>query len=253
MPDRKDVEYEIGQNVEASIRLQSKGRFRLKMRDNIQDFGEGFAPSKLKITSNSYLEWQIGYATEIGNKKKSTALEGSKFEFKGANNQRKYPYELSEILFYMCKQGDFEETEIESLIAKIADTNDFIKDRFSIKSEKKEPLSFNGLDFLASSTTLPTFITKVKGSQMMIEIMIQKQQYAAGIQPMLYLIVPASAFDNSEDVIGNTSVATPFGIVHFDAENKNVVSTLFNCFGMLSSAHNHDVIEILKVIMRNCF
>ena len=44
MATRKDVKYEIGKNVEASIPLVSQGKFRLKKRDDIQDFGQGFAP-----------------------------------------------------------------------------------------------------------------------------------------------------------------------------------------------------------------
>ncbi len=253
MATRKDVKYEIGINVEASIPLVSQGKFRLKRRDDIQDFGEGFAPRKDLITRNSYLEWQIGYDTIIGKDQKNTSLVGEKFEFIGANGKRKYPYELSEIMCHMCKRGDFTQTEVQELIEKIADTNDFMKDKFSIKSEKEDAMELNSVDFLTSSTTLPTFITKVEGSQMMVEIMIQKQQYATGIQPMLYLIVPATAFDNSEEVIDHTSVATPFGIIHFGAENKSVVSKLFICFGMLSVAHNHDVLEILKVILKNCY
>ena len=253
MATRKDVKYEIGKNVEASIPLVSQGKFRLKKRDDIQDFGQGFAPRTDLITSNSYLEWQIGYDTIIGKDQKSTTLTGENFEFVGANGKRKYPYELSEIMYFMCKRGNFSQVEIEDLITRIADIKDFMKDKFFIKSKKEESLELNNVDFLASSTTLPTFITEVEGSQMLVEIMIQKQQYGTGIQPMLYLIVPVSAFDNSEDVVDHTSVATPFGIIHFGEENKNVISTLFSCFGMLSSAHNHDVIEILKVIEKNSY
>ena len=253
MTKRKEVKYEIVKNMEASIPLVSQGKFRLKKRDDIQDFGQGFAPRTDIITSNSYLEWQIGYDTIIGKDQKNTNLTGEMFEFVGANGKRKYPYELSEIMFYMCKRGDFSHAEVEHLIARIADIKDFMKDKFSVKSKKEEPLALNNVDFLTSSTTLPTFITEVEASQMLIEIMIQKQQYATGIQPMLYLIIPVDAFDNSEEVIDHTSVATPFGIVHFDAENKCVISTLFVCFGMLSSAHNHDVLEILKVIIKNCY
>lgn len=83
--------------------------------------------------------------------------------------------------------------------------------------------------------------------------MIQKQQYATGTQPMLYLIVPMNAFDNAENIIGYTSSQTPNGLISFDVSMKNLVLSLFICFGMCSKSHNHDIKEILKIIIKNAF
>ena len=49
----------------------------------------------------------------IGKDQKSTTLTGENFEFVGANGKRKYPYELSEIMYFMCKRGNFSQVEIE--------------------------------------------------------------------------------------------------------------------------------------------
>ena len=253
MTRKKEIIYQLVPLVEASIPLTSQGKFRLKKRNDIQEFGTGFAPSENIMTSDSYLEWQIGYDTVIGKGQKETRLNKEGFEFIGANGKRKYPYELSEIMFYMCRNNVFKDGDVKDLIARIVSIDDFFKDRFSIKAIKQAPSQHNQVKFLTSSTSLPTFITRIEGSEMLIEIMIQKQQYATGIQPMLYLIVPVTAFDNSQDVVNHTSVATPYGVVSFGDKNRNVIRALFTCFGMLSSDHKHDVIEILRIIQKNCF
>ena len=111
----------------------------------------------------------------------------------------------------------------------------------------------NEIEFLSSSTKLPTFITKSNGSKLLIEIMIQKQQYATGVQPMLYLIVPVDAFKNSTQIINHTSKQTPYGELILNATEKELLLNLLKCFGMCSKAHNHDVKEIIKVIIQNAF
>ena len=82
----------------------------------------------------------------------------------------------------------------------------------------------------------------------MIEIMISKQQYATGVQPMLYFVVPMTSFENSNRIVGYTSSETPVGFLRLDNSNKDVIKKLFICFAMCSTSHNHDVKEILKVI-----
>jgi len=40
-----------------------------------------------------------------------------------------------------------------------------------------------------------------------IEVSIQKQQYASGVQPMVYFCIPLRAFKNSLDLLGKSSVS----------------------------------------------
>lgn len=239
--------------VEVSLPIISQGKFRFKNRNDIQDFGEGFGPSKVKVQENSYLEWQIGYDTIIGKNQKETILNTENFKFKGDNNKDKYPYELSEIAFLMCKNRIISKEEIIKLYEEIRKIKRFLKDEFKIESQKEENKKFNNIEFLSSSIKLPTFVLEDKETKLVIEIMIQKQQYATGVQPMVYVDVPVNAFINKDDIINHTSKDTPFGNINFDSSFKNVIFNLFLCFGMCSQAHNHDVQEILKVIINNTY
>ena len=236
-----------------SLPLTSQGKFRCKNRDDIQSFGNGFAPKSTIITNESYLEWQIGYDTIIGKDEKETKLNSDEFIFIGANKKSKHPYELSEITYFMCKKNIITRKEILDIYNRIASIKTFLQDKYSIEVKKEDSVILNDIKFLSSSTKLPTFITRPHGSNLLIEIMIQKQQYATGVQPMLYLIVPVNAFDNKEKIINHTSAETPNGIITFDASLKATVFDLLICFGMCSSAHNHDVLEIINVIMKNAF
>lgn len=249
MAESKKMTFETEDNtVVVSLPLTSQGKFRCKNRDGIQRFGKGFAPTKNGFSNNSYLEWQIGYDTVIG--KKETGLAEADFEFTGANKKKKYPYELSEIVFEMCKIGIITKKELEDLHKRVGEIKDFLQDKYKIEPEPEDEKTLNGVSFLSSSTKLPTFIKESKNSKLFIEIMIQKQQYATGVQPMVYLIAPVDAFSNKEDIINHTSKQTPRGTVVFDKSSKDFIFNLILCFGMCSNSHNHDIKEILNVIIK---
>lgn len=233
-----------------ALPLTSQGKFRCKTRADIQGFGDGFAPKTTIISSDAYLEWQIGYDTIIGKDVKPTRLDSTQFEFTGANKKRKYPYELSEIAYFMRRQGILTDKDMGEINDGISAINEFLQDKYSIEVHKEDPVSLNNIDFLSSSTKLPTFITSSENDKLMIEIMIQKQQYATGVQPMLYFIVPMTSFENSNRIVGHTSSETPVGYLRLDKSNKDVIKKLFICFAMCSASHNHDVKEILKVISK---
>lgn len=235
--------------IEVQLPLTSRGKFRCKKRKDIQEFGEGFAPKSNPITSDSYLEWQIGYDTVIGKYERATRLNKNKFKFTGANGKQKHPYELSEITYYMCEKGIISKEELMDVYNQINGIKKYLQDLYPINVVKEKDSDINKIRFLTSSTRLPTFIRKNKDSKLLVEIMIQKQQYATGVQPMLYLDIPVNAFSNSEDIINKTSSETPYGIVHFDSSLKETIFNIWICFSMCSESHNHDVKEILKVII----
>ena len=152
----------------------------------------------------------------------------------------------------MCKEKIIQKNEIDLLIQKIKDTKEFLKEKFSIKKQKEKNVQLNNFIFSSSSTNLPTFYFKTSNN-LIIEIMIEKQQYATGIQPMLYLDIPISSFINSNEIIGNTSAHIKYGILNFNKELKDLILNLFICFGMCSKSHNYDVLEILNIIKTNAF
>ena len=239
-------------SIELSLPLTSQGKFRCKKRKHCQDFGNGFAPKSSKITSDAYLEWQIGYDTFV-NGDKETSLNKEEFTFIGANKKKKYPYELSEILYYMCTSGIISKSDLETVRARIASNSSFFQDEYKISPEAAGSIDKNGLSLLRSYTKLPTFLWKDEASHLQIETMIQKQQYATGVQPMVYLNVPMTAFDNSQAIIGHTSTETPNGKIKITAKHKNLILSLLVCFGMCSTAHNHDILSIIDVIKKNAF
>ena len=123
-------------SIELSLPLTSQGKFRCKKRKHCQEFGNGFAPKSSKITSDAYLEWQIGYDTFV-NGDKATSLNKEEFTFIGANKKKKYPYELSEILYYMCTSGIISKSDLETVRARIASNSSF--SRMNTKYLLKQP------------------------------------------------------------------------------------------------------------------
>ena len=229
-----------------NVPLKCKGKFRCKVRNFTDDYGQGFAPTTTKIPSNAYVEWQIGYDRVLGDAEKTTMLDDIKF--KGANGKTKNPYELSEILYLLCKNALIKKDELDDLIQNIEKTSTYLKDKYTIQLKLLGDLVINDVPFSESVVTLPTFYKKYDTSDIVVEISIQKQQFGTGTQPMLYIDIPVLEFSNSSDIVCNTSLKTPYGILKIDKENKDMIKDIFLLFGMCSSSHHFDVIEILKLI-----
>ena len=236
--------------VSVRLPLMTRGKFRCKNRVHCQDFGKSFPSRKEKMEKDSYLEWQIGYDV-VEKDKAKTSLKAKKYRFIGANGKKKFPYELSEILYYMRVNGIISKKELSKVRSGIESINCFLQDQYKIKPKKKDSLKKEGVEFLHSFIQLPTFIYVDKATKLQIEIMIQKQQYATGVQPMVYLCVPMTAFENSDDIIGYTSSETPEGTLFFDARFKKLIFNLLICFGMCSVNHKKDILEIIDVIQAN--
>ena len=235
--------------VSVRLPLMTRGKFRCKNRVHCQDFGKSFPSRKEEMGGNSYLEWQIGNDVVEKNKAK-TSLKAKKYLI-GANGKKKYPYELSEILYYMCCNGVVSKKELNQVRSRIESINCFLQDQYKIKPKKKDPVEKEGIAFLHSFIQLPTFIYVDETTELQIEIMIQKQQYATDVQPMVYLCVPMVAFENRGKIIGHTSSETPEGTLFFDEKFKELIFNLLICFGMCSKNHNEDILEIIDVIQKN--
>lgn len=234
-----------------NVPLKCKGKFRCKVRHFENDYGQGFAPTTTKIPSNAYVEWQIGYDRVLGDEEKTTMLND--IQFKGANGKTKNPYELSEILYLLCKNALIKKDELDDLIQNIEKTSIYLKDKYAIQIKSLGNLEINKIPFSESVVTLPTFYRNYDFNRVVVEISIQKQQFGTGTQPMLYVDIPVLEFSNSSDIVGNTSTKTPYGILKIDKENKDMIKDIFLLFGMCSSSHHFDVIEILKLIKDNVY
>jgi len=216
------------------------------------DFGETFSTRKLPFDEQTYLEWQIGYdatLNDIKKGKKKTKLKGKNFLFIGENKKQKYPYELSEIFFEALNLKFFTKKDIENLLNEILNYKNFINEK-SITIEKNSEFEINGIKFYETSIKLPTLsITNTDNTQ--IEISIEKQQYATGVQPMVYFCIPFKSFDNYKKLSGKPSTSKDNLIYKINENNVLNLLFLMRIFSMASRRHNHDIVEILKIFIKN--
>lgn len=240
-------------NKSFSIMLPMKndGKYRWKTRRSPFEYGNGFSTANTAYTEDSYVEWQIGYDFEQKKANDNTTILSSR-TFVGANKKIKLPYELSEIIYKMIEVGIMTEDELENLRKSTESSNQFLDNVYKIKSNIKGKLQFQNIEFTEETVTLPTFAYQEKQGDPVIEISIQKQQYATGVQPMVYLSIPLLCLDNGNFCIGKT-----FGELTEDMKegkfticesNKNYFVNLFKIFSFCTERHKHDVGEILTLI-----
>ena len=236
-------------NILLTIPATNDGKFRFKKRKNKLDFGEIFSTRECPFDEQTYLEWQIGYDVpikDVENGKKETKLTSK--HFVGSNKKIKYPYELSEI-FYKAMELEFiTKKEVENLLSEIKRYKSFIDEK-AITVERHSQITINGINFEETSIKLPTLFMIETLDETQIEVSIQKQQYASGVQPMVYFCVPLKAFKYSSALLGKPSVSGDK--VVYVINKTNVLNLIFmmKVFGMASKRHNHDIVEILKILL----
>jgi hypothetical protein len=232
-----------------AIPASNKGKFRFKKRENRLEFGETFSTREEVFDEKSYLEWQIGYdvwVNDIAKGKKTTALRDTTFV--GANKKEKYLYELSEIIYEAINSNLITTEELQSLLQEIQNYNEYIDEK-KIEIESKSKISIHNIDFEELAIKLPTLFLFQKTDKTQIEISIQKQQYASGLQPMVYLSIPLLSFKNYKDLMGRSSQQGDELVYAINEKNIEVLWNLIRVFGLCSKRHNHDVQEILKVLI----
>ncbi len=236
-------------SLELSFPSSNDGKFRFKTRNENIGFGKTFAARQKPFTDKVYLEWQIGYdalVEDVKSGKKQTKLTQEKFI--GSSGREKYPYELSEILYDLIKCGLISVKETENLLTEINGYNHFFDER-EIEVEKPTNLLLNKVTFKETAIKLPMlFMPQTDGTN--IEISIQKQQYASGVQPMIYFTIPFKSFTNWKDLDGKKSVKGNTLKYLIKKENTEVILNMFKVFGMASSRHKFDVEQILKTLKK---
>ena len=236
-------------NILLTIPATNDGKFRFKKRKNKLDFGEIFSTRECPFDEQTYLEWQIGYDVpikDVENGKKETKLTSK--HFVGSNKKIKYPYELSEI-FYKAMELEFiTKKEVENLLSEIKRYKSFIDEK-AITVERHSQITINGINFEETSIKLPTLFMIETLDETQIEVSIQKQQYASGVQPMLYFCIPLKAFKNSSDLQGKSSISGDTLVYVISKTNVLNLVCMMKVFGMASKRHNHDIVEILKILL----
>jgi len=244
------VEYQTkDKSILLIIPATNSGKFRFKKRKNRLDFGETFSTRECCFDDETYLEWQIGYdipVKDVEDGKGETKL--TKKYFIGSNGKRKYPYELSELLYTTVDLGLITKKDVKDLCDEVKDYKNFIDDK-SISVEHHAKLTINGVNFEETSIKLPTLFMVETLDNTQIEVSIQKQQYASGVQPMIYFCIPIKSFTNCSEIMGRSSVAKDELVYAINKSNVLNIVYLMKIFGMASKRHNHDVVQIIQTIL----
>lgn len=246
------MKYSINKNndIILTIPVVNKGKFRFKKRKQDLDFGKIFSTRQLLFDDSAYLEWQIGYDIPISNKG-DTKLTSDNYKFKATNGLDKYPYELSEIFYQAVELKHIKEKRAEDLLDEIENYKNFI-DQKAITVERHSTINLNGINYEETSIKLPTLFMVETQDKTIIEVSIQKQQYASGVQPMIYFCIPINSFNN-RDLIdelkkrpAQSGDELDYVINKFNVSN---IETIMKVFGMASERHNHDIVKILRILL----
>ena len=245
------MEY-IVKNKEIVIKIPASnyGKFRFKTRDNKLQFGEIFPTRHKNFSEKIYLEWQIGYdatVIDVRSKKKNTKLR--KRSFVSANRKRKYLYELSELIHKGIEIGLVSAKNLKILLEEINKYEEFIDDK-RIVVEHDSKIEINGITFEETSIKLPTLFMIETADETQIEVSIQKQQYASSVQPMVYFCIPLKSFVNYKRILGRPSVVGDNLVYVINKRNAGILLTMLKIFSMCSRRHNHDVAEIIKILVK---
>ena len=252
------MKYLINENndIILTIPVVNKGKFRFKKREKDLDFGKIFSTRKLPFDDTVYLEWQIGYDIPVkdkGKKGKVTQLSSIKYEYIASKGIAKYPYELSEIFWQALLLELINRERAEALLNEIKEYKTFI-DQKAITVERHSTINLNGINYEETSIKLPTLFVVETQDKIIIEVSIQKQQYASGVQPMIYFCIPIDSFQNKKLINKLKKRPAQSGDELNYVINKSNVSnieTIMKVFGMASKRHNHDIVEILKILLKN--
>jgi hypothetical protein len=239
----------VNNAIELTFSASNNGKFRFKTREKNEIFGKTFATRQNAFHEKVYLEWQVGYdalVDDVKSGKKQTKLTQSTFI--GSNGKAKYLFELSEILYESIKCDLISMQEIDKLQTEITAYNKFFDEK-EIVVETSSALLFNGVPFRETAIKLPTLLMPQQDGTL-IEISIQKQQYASGVQPMIYFDIPFKSFANWKVLDGKKSVKGNNLKYLINKDNAEVILNMFKVFGMASSRHKFDVEQILNTIRK---
>jgi len=225
------------------------GKIRIKRRSFFAEYGEPVAPRQIALSQANYVEWQIGYDL-LANSENSekTSLRDKLFEnYKG---ERKYAYELSEIVYYAHDHGLIGMDDIQECYDRIKSVSpaSTFEETASISRTNPKEKSINGLMFYEMSVSYPLFVHRFGKYEIFAEIMIREKQKAVGTQAMLYVCLPLTALRFAQDPIGRTLKQKECAEWQIGDEEARLSLELFRVFGMLSPKHRHDVLEILKML-----
>lgn len=227
------------------------GKVRVKLRSFFSDYGEPVASRSVPISQSCYVEWQIGYDL-LATPDNASKTSLSAFPFENYKGERKFAYELAEIVHFALKGGLIHREDVLNCARRIEGIEEkatFEETAVISRTIPKEE-TINGLKFYAMKVTYPLFVHRFGQYEIISEILIKEKQRAVGAQAMLYLCIPVSVLNFNRPVFGRTLDAKERGKWQVGKEEAQLSLELFNVFGMLSPKHRFDVLQILKVLTK---
>jgi len=226
---------------------------RIKKRSFFNEYGIPVSTKSEPFSQNCYIEWQIGYDVVVADEEKLERTTIKDKRFIGANGKEKTLYELSEYVYYFYKWGVVSKKqllEVKEFLGGLKES-DFIDDPRNFAIERSQPVEKKvlGIDFAYTQVKYPMLIHKFGAYEILTEIKITEKQYAIGVQPMLYFCFPITELVSSNPIIGrmaNTKETADFII---NSKNIGIFLDMLKIFGILSVAHNHDILTIIDKIV----
>ena len=122
-----------------------------------------------------------------------------------------------------------------------------MENSLKISREMPIPRIIAGLNFSCSYVNYPLAIYQFT-ENMLSEIIIKEKQRAIGVQPMLFFCFPVSNLFSTTPLIGRTANQNEQATLIINASDAYDYLKMLEIFGMLSQKHNHDILEIIKLI-----
>lgn len=249
------IEYLKNKRIFVCIPLTTQsGKIRVKIRNSFYEYGLPTPTRQIPFSQKHYIEWQISYDVDKGDKEKLALSTLQQTHFVGSNGKDKALYELSEYLYYFVKWGIISKIEITNLCAFLQNLKDkdFLDSREDLQIFRSHPKQRQILDmeFYVSEVKYPLLVYKFGNFDILVEIIIKEKQRAIGVQPMLYVCFPITQLEsrNNMALLGSVAEAKECGILVLDSKYKAFLLECFKIFGILSKNHNLDMLEILRVI-----
>lgn len=229
------------------------GKFRVKRRSHFKEYGLPVAARKEKLSRAGYVEWQIGYDL-LAKPENAAATSLSDRTFKNSKDrpEKKFPYELSELLFHAHEFGWVRDSAIRRLSADIAavpdgDLLDVRNDMAVLRSHPVET-DVNGVAFWKMDVRYPLLVHRFGDYEIYAEVTNREKQRGVGLQPMLYVCIPLANLKFDAQPFGRT--AKPKETCRWPVGPSEVplLLQLFRIFGMLSTRHRHDTLAILRTL-----
>lgn len=225
------------------------GKIRVKRRSFFAEYGAPVAPRQVALSQSNYVEWQIGYDLLASPENAGQTSLRDRI-FTNYKRERKYAYELSEIVYYAHRHGLIGITDVQRCydqINGVADEKTF-EETASISRTNSRERMINGLPFYEMTVSYPLFVHRFGQYEIFAEIMIREKQKAVGTQAMLYVCLPLTSLSFEVNPLGRTLNAKECAQWRIGREEAELALELFRVFGMLSPKHRYDVQAILKLL-----